>query len=146
MNCIRSHIYKINLLATFGFILSWVLMAILLPIKIFGFAETHSIYSVFNSDEGCFELMVDHHEDADGFHLMDEENDAHLFHNSCCFDNLALIFKKQEADFDLPLTYENEGIEYNLLSERISRPVTIYEHPLPPPVAHQTLRITRLLV
>lgn len=121
-------------------------MTIVLPIKIFGFADSHSIYSVFNADEGCFELVVDYHEDAEILHLMDEENDVHSFHNSCCFDDLALTFKKQEADFDLPLTYNNKGIDVDPLSERIPRPVTIHEHPLPPPVTYQTLRITCLLV
>jgi len=146
MNFIRSYINRIHWIATGGFILSWLLMAVVLPIKIFGFAETHSVYSVFNADEGCFELMVDHHEDADGFHLMDEENHAHSFHNSCCFDDLAMIFKKQDADFDLSLSYTNKEIDVDPFSERIQRPVTIHEHPLPPPVTYQTLRITRLLV
>jgi len=122
------------------------LMAIVLPVKVLGFADSHDIYSVFNADEGCFELVVGHHEDAEGFHLMDEENDVHSFHNSCCFDDLALTYKKQEADFDLPLSYENEGIEFNLLTERIPRPVSIQEQPLPPPISIQVLSITRLLI
>ncbi|MEX0639274.1 MAG: hypothetical protein WD094_02345, partial [Balneolaceae bacterium] len=100
----------------------------------------------FNADEGCFELVVDHHEDAEGFHLMDEENDAHSFHTSCCFDDLALTLKKQEADFNLPLSYDNDGIEFNFHSERILRPVTLQEYPLPPPATYQELRITRLLI
>ncbi|MDZ7758305.1 hypothetical protein [Rhodohalobacter sp.] len=146
MNFIRSHINRINWLTTGGFILSWLLMAIVLPVNILGFADSHSIYSVFNADEGCFELVVDHHEDAEGFHLMDEENDAHSFHNSCCFDDLALTFKKQEADFNLPLSYDNEGIESNFHSERFLRPVTLQEYSLPPPAVYQELRITRLLI
>jgi|SRR6056297_506001 len=146
MTWTRNYIHAFYRLTTGGFILSWVLMAIVLPVKIFGFAETHSIYSVFNADEGCFELLVDHHKDADTFHLMDEENHDHSFHNSCCFDDLALIFKKQDADFDLPLTYTNKDFAVNTLSDRITPPVTIHEYPLPPPVTYQTLRITRLLI
>jgi hypothetical protein len=146
MNSIRSNINRIHWLTTGGFILSWVLMAIVLPVKILGFADSHSIYSVYNADEGCFELVVDHHQDAEGFHLMDEKSDAHMFHNSCCFDDLALTFKKQETDFDLPLIYDNEGFDANSPSERILRTVSIQELPLPPPVTYQTLRITRLLI
>ncbi|SMO65602.1 hypothetical protein SAMN06265219_10742 [Gracilimonas mengyeensis] len=122
------------------------MMAIVLPVKILGFAESHSIYSVFNADEGCFELVVDHHENADGFHLMDEENDAHSFHSSCCFDNLALTFKKQDTDFDLPVSYGNDCDGFSHISERPHRPITLQEHPLPPPESQHTLRITRLLI
>ncbi|NBC26954.1 MAG: hypothetical protein GVY08_08835 [Bacteroidetes bacterium] len=146
MNFIRSYINTIHRLTTGGFILSWLLVAIVLPIKIMGFADSHDVYSVFNADEGCFELVVGLHEDSEGLHLMDEENDAHSFHNSCCFDNLALTFKKQKADFDLPLSYNNEEVEFNFLSERILQPVTLNEHPLPPPETYQTLRITCLLI
>lgn len=146
MNYIRSHIYRVNLVATVSFMLSWLLMAIVLPVKILGFADSHSIYSVFNADEGCFELVVDHNEDANRFHLMDEENDAHSFHSSCCFDDLALTYKKPDTDFDLPLSYENEGFEFNLLTKQKQSTVTLQEHPLPPPVMHQSLQITRLLI
>lgn len=145
MTWIRKHIHALYRLTTGGFVLSWMLMAIVLPIKIFGFTDSHSINSVFNADEGCFKLMVDHHEDAERLHVMDEETDTHSYHDSCCFDDLALTFKKQEADFDLSLTY-NKGIDVDPLYDRVPRPVTIHEHPLPPPVTYQTLRITRLLV
>jgi len=121
-------------------------MAIVLPVEIMGFADSHSVYSVFNADEGCFELVVGHHDDAEAIHMMGEEDDAHSFHNSCCFDDLALTFKKQEADFDLPLSYHNVGVEFNLFTERITRPVSIQEQPLPPPISIQVLSITRLLI
>jgi hypothetical protein len=121
-------------------------MAIVLPVKILGFADSHSIYSVFNADEGCFELVVDHHEDAKGFHLMDEENDAHSFHSSCCFDDLALTFKKHEADFNLPLAYLKTQDRSNFFSERFLRPENPQEKPLPPPTSFHELRTTRLLI
>jgi len=146
MNFIRSHINRINCLTTVGFILSWLLMAIVLPVEIMGYADSHSVYSVFNADEGCFELVVGHHDDAEAIHMMGEEDDAHSFHNSCCFDDLALTFKKQEADFDLPLSYHNVGVEFNLLTERITQPVSIQEQPLPPPISIQVLSTTRLLI
>jgi len=146
MKFFRSHINRINRLTTAGFILSWLLMAIVLPVEILGFTDSHSVYSVFNADEGCYELVVDHHNNTDEFHLMDEENDAHLFHNTCCFDDLALTFKKQETDFDLPLSYEYDKVEFNILSERIPRPVSIQEQPFPPPISIQVLSITRLLI
>ncbi len=146
MKFIRSYIHRINWLTTAGFILSWLLMAIVLPVKILGFVDSHSIYSVFNADEGCYELVVDHHQDDEGFHLMDEENDVHSFHSSCCFDDLALTLKKQETDFYLSLSYEHEEFEISLLSKQTQHSFTIGELPLPPPVMHQSLRITRLLI
>jgi len=146
MNFTRSHLNRINWLATVGFILSWLLMAIVLPVQILGFSDSHDVYSIFNADEGCFELVVGHHDDAEAKHMMGEEDDAHSFHNSCCFDDLALTHKKQEADFDLSLSYNNVGVEFNLLTERVTRPVTIQEQPLPPPISIQVLSITRLLI
>jgi len=146
MKFIRSHINTFYRFTTGGFILSWLLTAFVLPVMISWIADSHSVYSVFNADEGCFELVVDHHENADDFHFMDESNNAHSFHTFCCFDDLALTFKKQEADHDLPLTYINAGIDFSLFSEKIPRPVALQEKPLPPPVSVQELRVTRLLI
>jgi hypothetical protein len=146
MKFIRSHINSILKVVLGTFSLSWILLVLAVPVQVAAMGESHQIFSIYNADEGCFELVVDHHEDADGFHLMDEENDAHSFHNSCCFDDLALTYKKQDTDFDLPLSYENEGFEFNLLSKQKQSTVTLQEHPLPPPVMHQSLQITRLLI
>lgn len=129
-----------------GFTLSWLLMAILLPIQILNFSGSHSIYSVFNPDEGCFELILDHQDDADDFLHMDENEEAHFFHNSCCFNDLALTFKKQKADHALPFTYTKPNHKFELLSDRISHPTTVHLVPFPPTDSVQKLQITRLLI
>jgi len=146
MTFIRSHISAFYRFATGGFILSWLLTAVALPVMISLIADSHSVSSIFNVEEGCYEWVMGHQEADNDFQLMDEDNDLHSFHSSCCFDDLALTFKKQEADYDLPIFYINTDINFSLLAEQMARPVTLQEKPLPPPVSAQELRITRLLI
>jgi len=146
MRFIRSHTYTFYRFATGGFILSWFLTAIVLPVMISRLADSSSVSSVYNVEEGCFKWVVEHHECDKDFQLMDENNDEHSFNTSCCFDDLALTFKKQEADYDLTLLYINAEVNFSLVSEQIPRSVTLQEKPLPPPLSVQELRITRLLI
>jgi len=146
MKFIRLNINIFNKLATCGFAFSWLLTAIMLPVVISLIADSHTTYSVFNAEEGCYELVVDHHENTDDFHVMDESNGLHSFHTSCCFDDLALTFKKDEADHQLPLFFFSTEINFSLVSEQIPRPVAIQVIPLPAPVSVLELRVTRLLI
>ena len=109
-------------------------------------AGSHSLYSVFNAEEGCFELVVNHADDATTVDFLDENNESHSFRTSCCYDDLVLTFKKKDVDFDLPLTYLNTQSEFNLVTERFVHPVNPQEKPLPPPLSSEELRITRLLI
>lgn len=121
-------------------------MTIVSPVMISWIAGTHSLYSIFNAEEGCFELVVDHAEGVANIDLVDENNESHSFHISCCYDDLALTFKKKDVDFDLPLTYLNTQGEFNTFTERFAHPINLQEKPLPPPISSEELRITRLLI
>lgn len=118
----------------------------MIPLQVSSMSKTHHVFSEFNVDEGCFELVMDHHADGGTNHLKKaEDHDVHYFHSSCCFDNVLVKNQKQfkELDFDsvvLPVFESKSLVSKRLFFLNLERNLT------PPLVAHKVLRVTRLLI
>ena len=145
MNFFRKHIQRINKMTLGAFIASWFLLVVVIPAQVAAMAESHAIFWVYNPNEDCYELVVDHHKDADENHLSeDEDHDVHSFHSSCCFDEYVVKLKKH--DFDHALNFEQSLYELRTLSFQTTAPLEYSEHNLPPPPTLDVLRVTRLLI
>lgn len=146
MKIFRSHINTILKLALSSFVFSWLLLVLVSPLQIAALGKTHQISSVFNPDEGCFDLILDHHQSAEAECLSDsEDHDLHVLHDSCCYDEFLLKTKKSDIKPDVSV------IHYLLKSSTPcfqKRSLSNYlENNLPPPpVILKILRVTRLLI
>lgn len=145
MNFFRRHIQTINKVAFGAFIASWFMLAVMIPAQVVAMTESHSIFYIYNSEEGCYELVMDHHKDVDENHFSDtEEHDLHSFHGSCCYDDYVIKFKKY--DFDHALVFAHPIYELQTLSFQSTTPLEYSEHNLPPPITLDILRVTHLLI
>ncbi|MEX2464234.1 MAG: hypothetical protein WD513_08040, partial [Balneolaceae bacterium] len=87
MNIFRQHIGIINKATLGAFIASWFMLVAVIPAQVATMAESHAIFWVYNPNEDCYEMVMDHHENADENHFSEaEKHDLHSFHSSCCFD------------------------------------------------------------
>lgn len=146
MSFFRRHIEIINKTALGAFTASWFMLAAMIPAQVAAMAESHTIFYIYNSEEGCYELMMDHHKDAGENHFSDteEEHDLHSFHSSCCYDDYVVKFKKH--DFDHALDFAQPVYELRTLFFQSTTPLEHSEHNLPPPATLDVLRVTRLLI
>lgn len=146
MKFIRAQINPILKLALGSFSFSWALLVLAVPLQVAAIGESHQIFSIYNADEGCYELVMDHHKDVDPEHLNDEEgHEYHSFHSSCCYDEF-LVKTKKETD------HQTEYVSIPKLLFTTTFPaesgsVTLLERDLPPPkVSLKVLRLTRLII
>jgi hypothetical protein len=122
------------------------LLVLAVPVQVAAMGESHQIFSIYNADEGCYELVMDHHKDLDPNHFKkDEEHEYHSIHSSCCYDEF-LVKTKKETDHQTEYVSIPELLSaIAFLSE--SGSVTLLERDLPPPKASlEVLRVTRLLI
>lgn len=146
MKFIRAHINPILKLALGSFSFSWVLLVLAVPVQVAAMGESHQIFSIYNTDEGCYELVMDHHKDLDPNHLTeDEEHEYHSIHSSCCYDDF-LVKTKKEVDHQTEyVTFPQLLYTTAFRAENIS--FTLLERFLPPPkTSLEVLRVTRLLI
>ncbi len=146
MKLLRSNIDVLNKLTIGSFVFSWLMLVIAIPAQIVAMAGSHTIFSVYNAEEGCYELVMNHHKDAEGAHLSDvEEHDIHSFHSSCCYDEFLVKLKKQDTQQDAPIAnilFETSPSSFHKQSESF-----YLENNLPPPlVTLEVIRVTRLLI
>lgn len=145
MNFIRKHIAFLNKITLGAFAASWCLLVIAIPAQIATMAESHSVFLIYNAEEDCYDLVMDHHKDADENHFSDvKEHDIHSFHISCCYDKYVIKFKTQ--DIYHALTFEPPIDELWAVSRQTATPLQYTEHKLPPPATLEVLRVTRLLI
>lgn len=145
MKFVRKHISLFYKLTTGAFISSWLMLVLALPMQVAALAESHQLFSVFNEAEDCFELVMDHHENADSEHFADVDgHDQHSFHSSCCYDDFLVKLKKQDVNH--ALIFEQPVDEVHAFSSPKTLTVHLFEENLPPPVTLAVIRVTRLLV
>lgn len=145
MKFIRKHIATINKITLGAFVASWLLLFFAIPVQVAAMADSHAMFSVYNAEEGCFELVMDHHENEDSEHLADmEKHDLHSFHSSCCYDEFLVKLKKQDVDHTL--TFEQPVDETNFIPSQKTSTAHYFEQSLPPPVTLDVIRVTRLLI
>ncbi|MEX2574959.1 MAG: hypothetical protein WD317_11705 [Balneolaceae bacterium] len=145
MKFIRKHISLFYKLTTGAFISSWVMLVLALPVQTVALAESYQVFSVFNAAEDCFELVIDHHKNADSEHFADGEgHDQHSFHSSCCYDDFLVKLKNQDVHH--ALIFEQPVDEVHAFSSPKTPTVHFFEENLPPPVTLSVIRVTRLLV
>ena len=146
MQFIRSYCSIIQNFTLSAFFFSWVLLVLAVPMQIAAIGETHQIFSIYNENEGCFELVFDHHKDAGPEHLSDEEDHMyHSFHGSCCFDEFLLKLEKEEIQ-----TASFVAISDSFLAIR-NEPKNNFspnskQFQQPPKVSLKIVEITRLLI
>tara|TARA_R100001143_G_scaffold63595_1_gene73203 strand:+ start:12651 stop:13091 length:441 start_codon:yes stop_codon:yes gene_type:complete len=146
MKLLRKHIAPILKLALGSFSFSWVLLVLAVPFQVATLGESHQLFFIYNSDEGCYELVMDHHKDLDPNHIAeDQENEYHSIHSSCCYDGFLVKTKKvvdqQTTNFSAPQLL----FTTTLYSENNSD--LLLERDLPPPkTSLNVIRVTRLLI
>lgn len=146
MKLIRSNITPILKLAFGSVLFSWVLTGLVIPLQVAALGKSHQVFSVYNAEEGCFELIIDHHKDIDPEHLAaDEEHEYYSIHNSCCYDDFLV---KTRKDVDHQTEYSAvPKLLYATSSHSENHSFTLLENNLPPPrVSLDVLRVTRLLI
>jgi hypothetical protein len=142
----RSHINTILKLALSSFVLSWLLLFLVSPLQIVALGKTHQVFSIFNPDEGCFDLILDHHQSAEAECLSDsKDHDLHVLHDSCCYDEFLLKTKKPDIKPDVSVIHSLFKPSTPWFQKRSLS--TYLENNLPPPlVTLKILRVTRLLI
>lgn len=128
-----------------AFFASWFMLVAVIPMHVAAMAGSHAVFLIFNANEGCYDLVMDHCSDADEAHIADvEEHDLHFFHNSCCYDEYVVKFKNHDIDHDL--TIQQPIFELQEFSFQPATQLEYSEHNLPPPATLDVLRVTRLLI
>ncbi|MEX0771773.1 MAG: hypothetical protein WD038_01325 [Balneolales bacterium] len=145
MKTLRKYSTSITLSTTVAFTLSWLLVMLILPLQVIGWSGSHQVFSVFNSEEGCFELVLDHQDDAGQEHHNEMDvHEHHFIHTACCFDKPVPVKK---TGLDVPqspvlllFTF------FNLFTPHSQSEFLTYSDPPSPPVAMQVIRVTELLI
>lgn len=121
-------------------------MVLAIPVQLAAMGQNHHIFSVFNSDEGCFDLLLYHHKDAESECLSDiGDHDLHTFHDSCCYDEFLVRAKNHDIELDASvihflLKFSTPSFQKHSLSDYLENNLP------PPPVTLEILRVTRLLI
>lgn len=146
MKYIRIHSNQIFKLTLGFFFSSWLLLVLAIPLQVFALGESHLIYFIYDADEGCYELVMDHHGDPGPDHITeDEEHKYHSFHSTCCYDDFS-IKTRNEVDHQTDYSFVPQFL-YTISFQSENKSFTSVENNLPPPkVSLDVIRVTCLLI
>jgi len=121
-----------------------VAFSLFLPLRVSLLANTHGVSSIYNSDKGCFDIVLSHSEESDSGYNNVEEKKNHQFQNQCCYDDALIKNECSTCYIAVPF--------FSYLSGNYAEPViqftaSIYlKNSLSPPVTLVVIKVTQLLI
>tara|TARA_R100000908_G_scaffold61512_1_gene39632 strand:- start:194 stop:595 length:402 start_codon:yes stop_codon:yes gene_type:complete len=133
----------LNVAIAAAFLFSWVGFSLLLPLSVSVLASTHDVFSTYNSDKGCFEIVLQHSEDTNsGYKTVEKKH--HQFQNQCCYDDALIRNECPDCKIALPTISYLFG---NYAEPVFQFSVSIYlKNNLSPPVTLKVIKVTQLLI
>jgi hypothetical protein len=126
------------------FLFSWLGFSLFLPLRVSVLANTHGISTIYNSDKGCFDIVLKHSEESNSEYNKVEEKKHHQFQNQCCYDDALIKNKCSTCYIAVPNFSYMLG---NYAEPVIQFTASIYlKNSLSPPVTLAVIKVTQLLI
>jgi hypothetical protein len=140
----RTYVRRFNFAITAIFIFSWVGFSLLLPLSVSALANTHVVSSIYNTDKGCFDIVLAHSEKSNSEYNKVEQKKHHQFQNQCCYDDARIRNECPDCTIALPTfsyllgNYVGPGFQFT---------TSIYlKNSLFSPATLKVIKVTQLLI
>ena len=141
----RTYLRNLNVAAIAVFLFSWVGFSLLLPINVSLLANTHGIFSVYNSDKGCFYIVLEHSDEPNSEYNRVEQKKHHQFQNQCCYDDALTRNECPDCDIALP-TFSYLLGNYVRPGFQFTASIIYLKNSLSPPATLKVIKVTQLLI